>query len=83
MAFQLLEKLKSESSGGLIFSHQFHHPDSTEAHIVDWIFVLDSLNFCFWNDGENLKWKVNGQSGYFALCAALKRAIAVNVTIYF
>ncbi|XP_047356947.1 queuosine salvage protein isoform X3 [Vespa velutina] len=42
---------------------------------IDWIFLLDVLNFSFWTEQNINKWKVNGQTGYFALCAAVKRAV--------
>ncbi|KAL4713958.1 hypothetical protein ACJJTC_015612 [Scirpophaga incertulas] len=42
---------------------------------LDFIFVADSLNFCFWSYTESKKWTVNGHSGYYALEAALIRAL--------
>lgn len=44
---------------------------------VDWIFVADALNFCFWSYSEAEKWSVEGHSGYYALEAALSRAVKV------
>ncbi|XP_039278441.1 queuosine salvage protein [Nilaparvata lugens] len=46
----------------------------TEEKLVNWLFVVDTLNFCFWPiNGGN--WEVNAKgqvhTGYFALCAAL------------
>lgn len=52
--------------------HQFH-PKPSDKNAFNWIFLLDTLNFCFWSYGDN-KWTVDGQTGYFALCAAIKRA---------
>jgi hypothetical protein len=52
--------------------------DRNDPKVVDLILFIDTLNFCFWNDAQSQKWKVNGESGYFALCAAIKRAIKVN-----
>ncbi len=61
------------------------HPD---LHIVepDWrIFVLDALNFCFWEDPGHSKWSVeyNGEeySGYWALAASLKQAYEEGVPL--
>ncbi|XP_032673897.1 queuosine salvage protein [Odontomachus brunneus] len=51
------------------------HPRHDDPLAVDWIFVLDTLNFSFWTATGSKKWTVNGQTGYFALCAAVKRAI--------
>jgi hypothetical protein len=45
---------------------------------VDWIFFVDTLNFCFWSADKDVKWEViwnaKTYTGYFALCAAVKRA---------
>lgn len=60
------------------------HP---ELHIIDpdWIFVLDALNFCFWEDRGQPKWSINyeGQrlSGYWALAGSLKRAYEEGVPL--
>uniref|UniRef100_A0A336MSR8 Queuosine 5'-phosphate N-glycosylase/hydrolase n=1 Tax=Culicoides sonorensis TaxID=179676 RepID=A0A336MSR8_CULSO len=42
---------------------------------VDWIFLCDTLNFCFWTPEDAIKWRVDNQTGYFALCAAINRAL--------
>lgn len=47
---------------------------------IDWIFLIDSLNFSFWPD-ENEEFTIVGEVGYWALCAAIKRAIRENVPI--
>jgi hypothetical protein len=60
------------------------HP---ELHIIDpdWIFVLDALNFCFWEDRGQPKWSIayKGQqlSGYWALAGGLKRAYEEGVPL--
>lgn len=36
---------------------------------------MDTLNFCFWTPGDATKWQVLGATGYFALCAAIQRAL--------
>uniref|UniRef100_A0A1A9WR83 Queuosine 5'-phosphate N-glycosylase/hydrolase n=1 Tax=Glossina brevipalpis TaxID=37001 RepID=A0A1A9WR83_9MUSC len=51
------------------------HPKATDAHVIEWYFVADTLNFCFWTPIEYNKYEVNGHTGYFALCAALNRAL--------
>lgn len=57
--------------------HADWYPD---LHIADpdWIFVLDALNFCFWEERGQPKWGIDyrGQhlSGYWALAGSLKRA---------
>ena len=40
------------------------------------------MNFCFWTPGQNpTKWQIDNQTGYFALCAAINRAIAEGIDI--
>lgn len=39
---------------------------------------MDTLNFCFWNFENEIGWKVDGYTGYFALCAAVNRAMKEN-----
>jgi hypothetical protein len=55
-----------------------------DARAVDWIFVADALNFCFWSYSGVFKWTVDKHTGYYALEAALSRAIKVynHVTSY-
>lgn len=64
------------------FSQVNFHPKSSESYALNWIFIVDTLNFCFWTP-ENRKGKftIEGQSGYFALCAAINRAIKEGVDI--
>lgn len=60
------------------------HP---ELHVIDpdWIFILDALNFCFWEDRGQPKWGIDyeGQqlSGYWALAGSLKRAYEEGIPL--
>ncbi len=49
-----------------------------ENELVQFLFVLDSLNFCFWPEKGKKKWKVFYKkkyfSGFFAFALALKKA---------
>lgn len=56
------------------FSQHQHHPKATDPNAIEWIFIIDTLNFCFWTPGDATKWRVEGETGYFALCAAINRA---------
>jgi hypothetical protein len=44
-----------------------------------WVLALDALNFCFWSEDPDRRWRVEYQGqrydGYWALAAALKRAV--------
>ncbi|KAL3314487.1 hypothetical protein Ciccas_006900 [Cichlidogyrus casuarinus] len=57
-------------------SHPMHPKDKTEAQ-VNWIFFIDLLNFSFWTEEPKycVNFKNENYTGYFALCAALNRAI--------
>jgi len=62
----------------------YHFFDGSE-ETVAYILVLDSLNFCFWPGPGKMKWEIDYQSkrlsGYYALAASLKQAIASGVPI--
>ncbi|XP_037941248.1 queuosine salvage protein-like [Teleopsis dalmanni] len=84
-----IKKLTQEVLAGILdkridvsnFSQHDMHPKPTDAYAAEWIFLVDTLNFCFWTPTNYTKYKVNGQTGYFALCAAVNRAIAEGVDI--
>lgn len=60
------------------FSQNGFHPSVAKQgakFCVDWIFLCDTLNFCFWTPQDKVKWSVDNETGYFALCNALNRAL--------
>ncbi|KAL7737636.1 hypothetical protein ACLKA6_007744 [Drosophila palustris] len=84
-----IERLTEEIVNGLIskkidvanFSQHELHPKPNETHAANWIFIVDTLNFCFWTPENYTKYKVNGYTGYFALCAAINRAMKEGLDI--
>lgn len=62
--------------------HELHPKELSEA-TVDWIFLLDTLNFSFWVEQETppfvVKYRGNCYTGYWALCAAINRALEVGI----
>ncbi len=56
-----------------------HFADGTE-RTANWVLLLDALNFCFWADVGQPRWRVAWRDatldGYNALAAALTRAVA-------
>lgn len=60
-------------------------PNLLPTEILEWTFLLDTLNFCFWSDEPTLftfsydevRW-----TGYRSLCAALVKAVEDGVPIY-
>lgn len=57
------------------------HPEKDDPNAVDWLFVLNTLNYSLWTPKGHSEWRVNGLTDYLALCAAVKRAIDVNTII--
>lgn len=57
------------------------HPKAKDESTVDFLFIIDLLNFCFWSDVEDVKAgfavEYHGKSwtGYWSLVAALQRAL--------
>lgn len=65
-----------------VWDNEIPHKDSKS--LLSYIFVLDTLNFCFWNNNGK-KWSVEYQnktySGYRGLEAVLKKAVYSNTPI--
>ena len=61
--------------------HELHPSDMTKA-TVDWIVVVDTLNFSFWTDEDVEPWTVRFEgknyTGYWGLCASINRALKVR-----
>jgi len=55
--------------------HQLHFESKNQEAMLDYLIILDSLNFCFWS--KNKKWSISYKgkkyNGYFALSLALKK----------
>jgi len=75
LALAVLDGLKTGKIRKGNFSQIKFHPKPDDPRAADWIFVLDTLNFSFWTKTGEKKWRVNGETGYFAFCAAVSRAI--------
>jgi hypothetical protein len=82
----VLKSLKDKDCNYFDFKSFDLNPKEMNEDSVNWIFVVDTLNFSFWsvppNEGENLsdfQYKVSYKNqtyhGYWALCAAINRAI--------
>ncbi len=63
----------------------YHFFDSTAA-TAEWLFLLDTVNHCFWPDVGSPRWTVHynneALSGYWALAASLKRAMEEGFAIH-
>ena len=88
----LLSRLR-DSNFRSYFSRVEVHPDPGHPSCVDWVFLTSTLNFCFWYEDEDIESgeentasyavEYDGKvyAGYFALCAALKRAVDEGVDV--
>lgn len=79
--FQVVKAIVTKELDINLFSQHQYHPSAADKNAIEWIFVIDTLNFCFWTPDNNDKWQVCGETGYFALCAALKRACNNGIDI--
>jgi hypothetical protein len=63
----------------------YHFFDSTGA-TAEWLFLIDTVNHCFWPDVDSPPWTVHYKdealSGYWALAASLKRAMEEGFPIH-
>jgi hypothetical protein len=64
---------------------RFHFHDGTE-RTVNWLLVLDALNFCFWAEKGQPRWRIDYHGeildGYWAEAAALTRAVEDGITLW-
>lgn len=60
-------------------------PDPTSEQAVNWVFVVDTMNFSFWPDSElqqcEVTYRGSTYTGYMTLCAAISRALDEGVPI--
>jgi hypothetical protein len=63
-----------------------HHFFDSTAATAEWLFLLDTVNHCFWPDVDSPRWTVyykdEALSGYWALAASLKRAMEEGFPIH-
>jgi hypothetical protein len=68
-----------------IWDKQYHFHDDTE-RTVNWILLLDALNFCFWAEKDQPRWTIDylgkALNGYWAEAAALTRAVQEGIPLW-
>ncbi|XP_054725030.1 LOW QUALITY PROTEIN: queuosine salvage protein-like [Uloborus diversus] len=65
-------------------NHPLNPKDPMLPFTVDWIFLVDTLNFSFWSEpGKEYRITFHGETytGYWSLCAAVNRAIEEGYNI--
>ncbi len=69
----------------LTWYDRYHFHDGTE-RTVNWLLVLDALNFCFWSEKDAPRWRIEYQgeslNGYWAEAAALTRAVEEGIPLW-
>lgn len=68
-------------------------PPTSEESAVDWVFMVDTLNFSFWSDYDNqdtglastqrytVVYQGQAYTGYWSLCAAINKALSKGIPI--
>ncbi|CAG2101412.1 unnamed protein product [Medioppia subpectinata] len=80
MLLLLKHEIESKKYGTSVWREHPLHPKVADQKTIDWIFVIDSLNFSFWPN-PNEDYTIDGHTGYWALCAAINRAISKGIPI--
>jgi hypothetical protein len=67
------------------WNREFHY-EGPPARTLAYVFVLDTLNFCFWGDASAPRWTVeyggHEYNGYWALALSLKRAFEEGIPLW-
>lgn len=79
LARLLVEREGTEATDALpSWPARYHFFDGTR-RTVNWMLLLDALNFCFWGAKGQERWRIEYQgevlNGYWAEAAALRRAV--------
>ncbi len=68
-----------------LWENTYHFYDGTE-RTVNWLLLLDALNFCFWAEKGHERWRISYKgetlNGYWAEAAALKRAAEEGIPLW-
>ncbi len=76
---------EADKHTGSLWDNRYHFFDGTERS-VNWLLLLDALNFCFWAEKGQPRWTIDYQgetlNGYWAEAAALKRAVEEGLPLW-
>ncbi len=76
---------EADKNTASLWDNRYHFFDGTERS-VNWLLLLDALNFCFWAEKDQPRWTIDYQgetlNGYWAEAAALKRAVEEGLPLW-
>ena len=89
LALQWVQRIQQEENGAALYTpvwyDKYHFHDSTE-RTVNWLLLLDALNFCFWAEKGQSRWQIEYKgellNGYWAEAAALTRAVEEGMPLW-
>ncbi len=74
-----------QDGAGSTWDTRYHFFDGTE-RTVNWLLLLDALNFCFWAEKGQPRWSIEYRgerlNGYWAEAAALTRAVEEGYALW-
>lgn len=76
---QILDQMTKVKYSTSTWNTHTLHPKSQNEATVDWIFLVDLLNFSFWSDATDatrvhtVTYKGQSYTGYWTLCACINR----------
>ncbi|KAI7862222.1 hypothetical protein BDF14DRAFT_1858292 [Spinellus fusiger] len=89
----ILKSMETRSYSTKTWKEHILHPKSADCSTVDWIFLVDLLNFSFWSDLDtvdassphpdrySVSYKDKAYTGYWSLCAAINKALDKGIPI--
>ncbi|KAJ2756066.1 hypothetical protein GGI19_001127 [Coemansia pectinata] len=84
-ASQILTRMQSVGYSTADWKKHTLTPSVANSQAIEWIFLVDALNFSFWSDQPHCQYSVtlDGKTyqGYWTLCAAVNRALAAGVPV--
>ncbi|KAJ1811700.1 hypothetical protein LPJ75_004016 [Coemansia sp. RSA 2598] len=85
-AKEILERMKSSGYSTAEWKKHPLNPSTADEAAIEWIFVVDSLNFSFWTSkpvDQQYAVTLDGTTyrGYWTLCAAINRAVRRGLDI--
>lgn len=79
----ILEQMESLNYSTKTWSNHKLHPKTKDEYTVNWIFVVDLLNFSFWNDIDfTVTLDSDQYSGYWTLCALINKFRLVDPRVW-